>query len=523
MISKIIVGNGWTKYKTTVPVDPGDYYEVNLTKKEKEQVDFELIKKQLGLKAVSDPYGRFHWLCVYADWIKWALTGVWIQESSTYGKRNPGAWDLINFDPSTLYPWQRAWVEDCVSCTSAGFQYRRAAIVGLGGGKSLPALLCLSLCDKAAVVAPRHVHSTWRDQAAKWNLPLPILTTYESCHRLLDTGLDGVAFDEILTAKNPEAIRSEKARSLSQQCTISIGLTGTPTSGGGPLDWRWLDVIRPGSVPLDAISWQFLFNPTGTKLKEVKKGQKAYVSAPDSWDTGKIASFIGNHLMRVDTSSLLAHLPAVTYSRLTVAQPSRWETVVRGAATERGSSKRVMQARTISDGFIYNDQQQVVTLDRHKVMAAADLFESTGEPIVFLAAWRETIDELKAEFTKRGYSPAVVSGDTASSAIDGELERFKSGATDVLILNARYGAGIDGLQQRCRIMCFVSWSTNPTDRKQAVARIYRPGQSAGVQIIDIVAEDSLDDRVLELISGHNNLSEAMVKSILAEDLLKWKA
>ena len=361
------------------------------------------------------------------------------------------------------------------------------------------------------MLAPRHTHDTWRRDAAKWHLPCPIISTYESAHRLDD--VDVLILDEVLLLKNPETLRAEKARKLSKNASIVVALTGTPTSAAGPMDWRWLDCVRPGCVPTNEIPWRFLFSDA-TKVQEVAPGRKAYVTPASSWDTNKIAAYVSPFLMRVDTSELLAHLPPVTYTTLTTPKPKDWEIVVKGAATSKGASKRVTQARMLSDGFVMDDDGTVIRLDTAKLDAVAQFVEGAGEPVVIFAAWRETIRGLAEKLNE--YKPAVVAGDTAD--IGFEIGRFLSGDTDVLILNSRMGAGIDGLQDRARIGIFVSNSTSPVDRVQAEGRLFRSGQNRGVLIVDVLAEDTLDARQLELLKDHNDLSASMVEEILLESL-----
>lgn len=502
MISKIELDFGWTRYGNETPIAPGTYYQLQIRKP-----DY-LTKKRFGLIAAHRDR-QFKWLAVYEPWVKFVLEGLFVKETSCYGRQE----DLRIYEdlPPNLYSWQRRFLSDCATTILAGYNYRRGAVVSLGGGKTLVGLLLCQLGERACVLAPRHVHSTWKEQAERWGLECPIVSTYESAHRIAP--VDVLILDECLRVKNPDAIRSQHAKALSKTASIVVGLTGRVSSGGGPLDWRWLDAVAPGCVPAGEVPWRFLFSD-GTVEKEVVAGRKAYVTPPESWQTDKIAAFVSPWVMRVDTSELLAHLPPIQFQRLSVPTPADWQVIVKGAATERGASKRVAQARMASDGFVYGDDGQAIRLDTHKADAILEFVEGLGEPVVIVAAWRESITLLSQKF--KDYNPAVVSGDTTDVGF--ELARFTGGLTDILILNARYGSGIDRLQKRARVGIFMSWSANPDDRSQMVGRLYRPGQDAGVVIIDTVAEGTLDDRVLELIDGHNELSEAMINSLLAEAL-----
>jgi hypothetical protein len=506
MLNKITVGRGWRKYKSEVFVPLGDYYEF-LGKPN------DIQKAQLGLIACTDPNGRFKRLAPFAKWVKCAMNGVWVPESLCYGKPEPEDmdWSIIGIDPSVLRPYQRKWVVDAWNTLASGQQYRRAAIVGLGGGKTLMALALSGMVDTTVVLAPRHIHSTWREEAAKWGFKEPVISTYESAHRCPKPDL--LVLDESNQVKNPDALRSGHARALSEDASIVVALTGTPTGGGGVFDWRFLDVVSPGSIPLGEKPWRFLFSKE-TTVKEVAQGRKSYVTPTDSWDTQSIANFVAPYVYRVDTASLLEHLPPVQFRKVWVPQPKEWSLVQAGATTEMSASKRVTQARTLSDGFIYADDGTAIRLDNAKVNAIVDLVDGLGEPVVVVARWRESITELAKALSR--FNPAVVAGDTLD--MGHEIDRFKAGETDVLILGAGHGTGINGLQDRCRICICMSWSANPLMREQLIGRFHRFGQSSGVVVIDVLAESSLDEKCLELISSHRDLSESMVKKILAESL-----
>lgn len=504
MIEELSVGPGWFRYKTNTPIRPGEYYWIH-------GKPSDLLKRQLALQAVNDPSGRFYWITPKAEWIRFVLQGMFIKEQAFYGRNVDLQGVFGDFDVSRLYPWQYRFLADAVGCVNAGCDYRRAAVVSLGGGKTLPSLLLTSLGERSAVLAPRHTHDTWRRDAEKWKLPCPIISTYESAHRIQP--VDVLILDEALLVKNPDTLRAERARELSKQARIVVALTGTPTSAAGPMDWRWLDVVRPGCVPTSEIPWRFLFS-NATEVKEVKAGRKAYVTPNDSWDVEKVAKYVGPFVFRVDTSELLAHLPPITYTRLTTPQPADWALVTKGAATLKGASKRVTQARMLSDGFVMDDDQRVIRLDMNKVNAVAEFVEGLGEPVVIFAAWRETIRALAERM--HSYNPAIVSGDTAD--VGYSIQRFLSGDTDVLIVNSALSSGMDGLQNSARVAIFVSNSKSPVDRTQAEGRLFRKGQSRGVQVVDVVAEGTLDERHLELIKTYTDLSAGMLEKILMEAL-----
>ena len=160
-----------------------------------------------------------------------------------------------------------------------------------------------------------------------------------------------------------------------------------------------------------------------------------------------------------------------------------------------------------------DDEGEVIRLDTNKIDAVVEFVEGLGEPVVILAAWRETIRALQEALVE--YNPAVIAGghDAAESQT-----LFTSGGTDVIIINSAAADGINGLQGRCRVAIFVSHSRQPIDYRQAQGRLFRVGQQKGVIIVNVLAEGTLDERRLELLEKHNDISASMLERLLAESI-----
>jgi hypothetical protein len=510
MMHAVEIGLGYTTWKQGAPVPPGEYYKLD-------HKPDEVWKKRLATRAVADPNGQWYgWITPREDWVRYITVGMFIEEASKYGEKYEQAkLDRIRgylggFDLSRLYPWQLREIYDCVTALEAGWTHRRGLLVSLGGGKTLVGLLLAMLGDTAVVFGPTHVHDTWRRNAEKWNLPCPPILTYEGARKVEQA--DVIICDEVLFCKNPEAARSRRISELAKKASIVLGLTGTPTSVS-PMDFRWLNALWPGCTPSSETSWKHLFSDKAT-LKDVNRGQKAYVVKDKDWDLDKISKYTAPFVLRVDTSELVAYLPPVSFEQCTVPRPKDFDIILKGAATTRGASKRVTQARTLSDGFIVTDEQEIVRLDTAKLDAIEQIVEGAGEPVVVMANWRESIRALSERLQR--FNPSVIYGQTPDMGL--QQARFLSGETDVLILSSRMTSGIDGLQDRCRIAVFMSNSSSPVDREQAIGRFQRVGQKGGVQIIDVIAEGTLDARQLELLTNHKELSAAMLEKILADEL-----
>lgn len=507
MLRQVLVekGTGWHRYKSDVEPAPGYYFQIPGRPSEQQ-------RKALGAQAVVSPSGRFCWLAPAEPWVQRLMVGT--MDVRPWDYKAPIQWDRLPFNPlilDQLRDWQMEFVTDGIQALTRGHPYRRGAVVTLGGGKTLAGLLLCQLGDVSVVAASTYLHETWRSEAKKWGLVCPILTTYESIHKCPDP--DVLVIDEVLGLKDAESKRHQGCLKKANKAQVVVGFTGTPTGGKGPMDWRWLRVIEPGCVPADERSWRFLFGKD-TRVEEIVPGRSAYVTT--QWHVDQVAKFVSPYVYSADTDYLMEQLPEVQYSVISVPTPRDWAMVAAGGATTTTASKRVAQCRQVSDGFVTTDAGAIIQLPHApKLDAVCDWVEGLGEPVVLYAAWTGTIQLLAQRLAH--HQPAIVTGETGDPGM--EISRFKTGATRLMIANARFSQGMN-LQEVCRIVAFVSWSLNPTDRKQAEGRVYRPGQTRGVQIVDFVCQDTLDQRTLDLIQGHQHLTEEQIEALLLKDLSK---
>ena len=492
---------GWKKYKSDEAIPDGVYYALYGKLSEQQ-------KRNLHPIAGQSPKGTFSWLLPAERWIKYIVEGYIAPESSFF--------DRGKYANLPEHAFHRAWVkymlEAARACYKKSGYVRRGCVAPLGAGKTL---FGLALCEEfqpAIVAAPTYLHKSWRDEAQKWGVTCPTLSTYESLKKHLDKPYRTLYMDEVLAVKNPGAQRTQAALELSKKCQVVIGATGTPTSVS-PMDWRWLRVVFPGSVPLQDGCWKFLFGED-TTLVEVAPERKAWITT--KWNDPKVADLVHPYVTTIPKSEIEQELPELIYRQITVPAPAQWRMIIRGACTERGGSKIAMQARQSSDGFVLNDLEQVQRVNTNKIDAIKEFIENEcpKEPVVIFAAWNESVTQLAAAFP----GAAVLRGGADYSE---ELKRWLEGETLILIANSRISSGMN--LQQARVEIFMSNDTSPVNRTQAEGRIVRPGQKRGCIIVDVLAEGTLDERLLGLLREHREQSSGYIEALLERDLEGMKS
>lgn len=493
--------NTLTRYKQEENYIPaGKYYQYQGRPTDKQKKIYNLIACG-GCKGYT-----FMWLAPYEPWVKRLQDGQLFKEPAINEEPD---WSLIKFGPNKLRAWQKQTIKEAWNHLRSGLPYRKGWIAKLGAGKTLAGLLLCQLFEpnEAAVLVSRYLHSTWRDEAEKWGLECPIISTYEGAKKL--QGIKCLIIDEVIAFKNPDAVRTVNAVKVAMNCEVVVGFTGIATAGKGPLDFRWLRTIDNGCVPANENAWKFLFG-LDTQLKEVGFN-KAYITT--EWDTDKVSEFVAPFIHTVDPDEINSELPELTQRFIYCPKPKQYDLVKSGGATSKGVHKKLAQIKQITDGFIYDDADKPVRVDNPKLKILKEFIENLGEPVVIVANWSETIEILREAFAS--YMPSVVQGGVSDFGT--QIRAFQQGTTDMMIVNAGFAKGMN-LQERCRTICFLSVSSKPDNWEQMIGRVYRPGQKRAVQIVNFVCEQTVDARLVEMVQAHTNCSEEFIDKLLMEEL-----
>lgn len=481
------------------------------------------FKQQCPVIAGNWPGGGFRWLIPVEDWISRKFFGEEVEYQLEEPLNTGCAWGILEMFSEILRDWQKRIIIEALETLDSGFVYRKGLIAGLGGGKTLVALILGQMHPKEFLyIAPRHLWSTIREEATKWDIDAPALVTPESAKKIQKSPTIAIV-DECLSLKNPDAQRSQGVTKILSETPVVISMTGTPMAAERCKDLRWLRVL--GSVvPQEIKQWYYNWgiNPhpmdarkLGSRIKLTEKGEPLLPIEVDGWKKEEISEFLAPHLSIVDISDILAEIPEATYQKNFIPAPHPYRAILRGLLTIKSSSKRLTQARTASSGFVYSDTGVVIWLEKEpgKVKWVKKFLEDNPEePVVIFSHWRAEIEKLIEVL--QDYNPAVVH-DVKSSE---EITRFTSGGTNLMICSASITEGMN--LQRSRIGIFCSNSTSPYKRVQAEGRLYRQGQTRGVVFYDLVCSGTLDERALVLLQEHREESEDYVETQLAEELRK---
>lgn len=113
------------------------------------------------------------------------------------------------------------------------------------------------------------------------------------------------------------------------------------------------------------------------------------------------------------------------------------------------------------------------------------------------------------------WQPALYTGTESAAQKAKTKDAFVSGATNLMIMSLRSGAGLDGLQKRCSTIVFGELDWSPKVHEQCTARLDRPGQTAQVDAIYLVSEDGCDPAIMRVLGLKSSQSHGIVDPLTA--------
>jgi hypothetical protein len=120
-----------------------------------------------------------------------------------------------------------------------------------------------------------------------------------------------------------------------------------------------------------------------------------------------------------------------------------------------------------------------------------------GEPVVLYGWHRECYAIWNSRLA--AYHPVMYTGSESEVQKNKAKEAFLKQETNLLVMSLRSGAGLDGLQQRCRTVVYGELDWSPAVHDQCSGRVHRDGQKDPVVAYYLIAEDGSDPIVADVL------------------------
>jgi SNF2-related domain/Helicase conserved C-terminal domain len=425
-----------------------------------------------------------------------------------------------------------------------------------GLGKTVQALLAAEAATAypLLVVVPNVVKTNWAREAARWTPHRPatvvqgdgetvdgfadiVVLNYELLDRHLgwlgDFGFRGMVVDEAHFIKNKASQRSQHVLALSDRIRsrtarpLLMALTGTPLIND--IDdfraiWQflgWIDDSKPLDELADALEDTGLtpadrgfYAPARQCVIDLGIVRRRKLDVAADIPARRIADLPVELAGRVGRSIRAAERD------LADRMVARYETALANRSSDAGGSdheldlelvRRVARAE-LTDAATQSGEN-VFTMMRRIGQAkaelaadyAAQLARSAGK-VVFFAKHIDVMDAAEQIFTRQGVRFSSIRGDQTPRARQANVDAFVNDPGVAVAVCSLTAAGVGLNLQVASNIVLAELSWTDAEQTQAIDRSHRIGQAEPVTAWRIIAAQTIDAKIAELIGSKAGLA-----------------
>ncbi|WP_426594420.1 DEAD/DEAH box helicase [Cellulomonas sp. McL0617] len=453
-----------------------------------------------------------------------------------------------------------------VTATAAGHRtFLLADEPGLG--KTAQALLAAQAADAypLLVVVPNVVKTNWAHEVGLWTpfrqstvvhgdgdrvdgFADVVIVNYEILDRhvgwLGDFGFRGMVVDEAHFIKNKTSQRSQNVLALSEKIRARVAkpllmaLTGTPLINDIE-DFRAI--------------WQFLGwiddkMPVGSLMTALE--ETGLTPAEPEFYSAARASVIDMGIVRRRKVDVVADIPARRVADLPVELDGAAGRSIRAA--EAALSARLVGRYRSAVEFLTSGGAVVdeIDVDLVRRVAAAELKDSSSQAggenvftmvrrigqakaglaadytaqlarnvgkVVFFARHVDVMDQAEQTFADRGIRYASIRGDQTTRTRNKNIASFVDDPDVQIAVCSLMAAGVGINLQVASNLVLAELSWTDAEQTQAIDRIHRIGQAEPVTAWRIIAAQTIDSKIAELIDSKSALAARALDGVVDED------
>ena len=420
----------------------------------------------------------------------------------------------------------------------------------------------------ALIIAPKGVVKTWHEQELPTHLPnhienvttlwQPNITKKQETklNNLFDLGTDlhifimnvealstnkGVKFaekflrshrtlmalDESTTIKNPSAKRTKNVLALAPMAKYRRILTGSPVTKN-PLDlYTQCEFLDP--FLLNFNSW-YAFRNRYAIMKTIHVRGRSIQTVHKFQNLGELSDRLKGFSYRVLKEDCL-DLPEKIYMKRHVALTKEQENLyeqMRKTAIANLNGKvtstvtvltQLMRLQQITCGHFVADDGTVQTIKNNRLDELMDVLEETENKAIIWAYWQRDVQDIRDAIEKKYGLRSVVDyyGLTPQDERQDNIRRFQNDNECRFLIGTPSTGGYGITLTEANTVIYYSNGYDLEKRLQSEDRAHRIGQKKNVTYIDLIAEDTVDEKIVKSLRKKINIAS----EVMGEELRDW--
>lgn len=422
-----------------------------------------------------------------------------------------------------------------------------ALLIDMGLGKTSITLTAIrnllfdsfEVC-KVLVIAPLRVaKNTWTDEIKKWehlstltyslivgneNERLSALNEQTDIYIINRENVDWlvnksgykfdfdmVVIDELSSFKNHQSKRFKSLMKVRPLVKRIVGLTGTPSSNGLMdlfAEFKILDMGKRlgyfiGQYRNTYFKPDKMNGPIVYSYKPLPNAENAiYEKISDITVSMKANEYL--KMPELLTSNYVVELSNSEKNQYDEMKKSLVLEITDGEITASNAASLSNKLCQLSNGAIYDDEQNIVEIHDRKLEALEDIIESmNGKPLLIAYWYRHDLERIKSRFSVR----EIKTSEDISDWNDGKIPV-------ALIHPASAGHGLNLQNGGSTLVWFgLTWSLELY--QQTNARLYRQGQKNTVVIQHIITKGTIDEQILKALQKKNKTQADLIDAVRA--------
>ena len=451
-----------------------------------------------------------------------------------------------------LRPYQKEGFKWINEITDLGFGGVLADDMGLGKTLQIIAFLLSQKKSKSIVVAPTSVIYNWMDEFEKFAPSIRIglvhgskskrdkvlrdfkrglgikieeenlkEKSYEKYDVLLTTygtlkndekayenlSFDYCIIDEAQNIKNPVAQATLSVKNIKSRCNIA--LTGTPIENNLMELWSIFDFVMPG----------YLFTKERFRERFIL----------DESNLSELKSLITPFILRRLKEDVLSELPEKLEKKYLVEMKGKQKQLysfyvkaIKNQLNENKSSEK--SGRDKINLFAYLTKLREICLDPSLVVPdytgesskltvvkeiVKDASES-GKKILLFSQFTSVLQKIEEDFKKEDISYLYLDGGTSAKDRVERVKKFNENSNIKVFLISLKAGGVGlNLTSASVVIHFDPW-WNPAVEDQATDRAHRFGQENKVEVIKLVAKDTIEEKIVLMQEDKRELIQSLM-------------
>lgn len=423
-----------------------------------------------------------------------------------------------------------------------------AVFLDMGLGKSVITLTAIhSLCldsfevSKVLVIAPLRVaRDTWPAEIRKWdhlegltysvavgteierkaalqqNVHVYIINRENVQWLIEDSGLpfdyDMVVIDELSSFKSWQAKRFRSLMKVRPQVRRIVGLTGTPSSNGLMDLWAQFRLLDMGKR-----LGRFITHYRNTYfMPDKRNGQVVFSYKPLTGAEEAIYRQISDITISMKATDHL-QMPECIMNTVSVSLSEKerkaYTTMkndlvlsLGGEEIDAGNAAALAnKLAQMANGAVYGEEKRIIPLHSRKLDALEDIIEAANGKPVLVAYWfKHDLERIRQRFQVREIKDSR------------DISDWNAGKIPVAVIHpASAGHGLNIQRGGSTLVWFgLTWSLELY--QQTNARLWRQGQQSDTVVIHhIVAEGTIDERIMAALTTKDQTQSALIDAVKA--------